>query len=1168
MRGSTRIKDLTAAVLAFASVTVLVVAISLSRMPGDTSMAASRVEKNVNRRVDLLDNLMSHPSEKVPSDMVIYRYVQDSLASWNNQFPVFNDDLRIGTMFQSIVDQRRNFVSPLAEIPDSLSFTNLGDKWYLVRCESDGYNKVIGGLEVMDISDNTSFYGVNPNLKLGERFTIKPLSNSGGSEVCVDGRPMFKVHYDSLGGNATTDSGLVWISFVLMFAAGCIFLECRRTTLRFGITVGVLFVLMAAMYVWSTHADTGMKIFSPILYAGGPVLHSLGSVIIINLAILFLVFSLYLVRKDLAMRIRTGWQRWLAVGLGAVLIVGILVYTHLAVKSIIMNSSISLEIYKLEELSVWSVIVYLSFLSLLACIPLLLQMLGLIVKDGTGKEFNALSRGNLVAFSILVSVYMVLVTSLFGFRKEQDRLEVWANRLAVERDIYLESQLRGIEVGIAGDIFIPSLAVLDNAENSIKNIVANNYMAMLSQNYNISVFVVNEDTPGRRVEMINERLRRGEPIADNSHFLYCESPSGQPRYSGVFMYLHEQYGMSRVIIDVQPRSGMQEKGYMSLLGTSAPGRFNLPAKYAFARYRNRSLVTFKGNYAYPTRMDDNLFSLVFDQGVEVQNYEGFTHFLDVVAEDEVVVISRPQTSVFSFVISIVFIWLMAFVMVSLFSIGTRLRHTGERTYFKTRIIWVVMAALILTLVTMSVASAFYVYRRNQVNLDNLMSDKVTSIQNMLQDEMRNFRGRQSYMSPMMTTALETVGNNTNSDITLYSPDGRLWLSTYREIYERLVTGSRINREAFENIVLKGKRYFINKEVIGGISCYNMYAPVLGPDNHIAAIMCSPYTGGETNILEMDALRHLLSIVTLFLLLLMLARFAVSKVLDRMFMPLKEMGSKMDNADIGSLEYITYDRDDEISSLVEAYNRMVTALSESTRQLAQAERDKAWSGMARQVAHEIKNPLTPMKLQLQRIIRLKERGAADWQEKFDEVAKVLLDHINILTDTANEFSTFAKLYTEEHTEFDLDKVLQEEISMFDNKENITFSYIGFEGARVSGPKPQLTRVFVNLINNAVQAVDGREDGQIMVSLRNSVTSDGYFDIVVEDNGSGVAEENVEKLFTPNFTTKNGGSGLGLAISRSILERCGAGISYSRSFHLGGACFTVTYPRLHSSACTDE
>ena len=110
-----------------------------------------------------------------------------------------------------------------------------------------------------------------------------------------------------------------------------------------------------------------------------------------------------------------------------------------------------------------------------------------------------------------------------------------------------------------------------------------------------------------------------------------------------------------------------------------------------------------------------------------------------------------------------------------------------------------------------------------------------------------------------------------------------------------------------------------------------------------------------------------------------------------------------------------------------------------------------------------------------------------------------------------------------------------------------------------PRPQLTRVVVNLLTNAIQAIDGNAgDKRLVVSLRNA-TEDGFYDIVFEDSGPGVASENVDKLFTPNFTTKSSGTGLGLAISRSILERCGARISYSRSFVLGGACFTIVYPK---------
>ena len=289
----------------------------------------------------------------------------------------------------------------------------------------------------------------------------------------------------------------------------------------------------------------------------------------------------------------------------------------------------------------------------------------------------------------------------------------------------------------------------------------------------------------------------------------------------------------------------------------------------------------------------------------------------------------------------------------------------------------------------------------------------------------------------------------------------------------------------------------------------------------------------------------------------------------MFTPLVEMGRKMNKADINNPEFIIYKREDEISSLVDAYNIMLQDLSDSTKKLAAAERDKAWSEMARQVAHEIKNPLTPIKLEIQRLIRLKEKNNPAWEEKFDKVSSVVLEHIDILTDTANEFSTFAKLYSEEHVLLDLNRTLKDQLLIFDNKENIQIQYIGMDEAYVMAPKPQLIRVFVNLITNAIQAVeimqkeamenDGeRIRGTILICLRNS-TKEGYYDIVFDDNGPGVNEENQSKLFTPNFTTKSAGTGLGLAICRNIITKCDGEIRYQKSFALGGASFTVTLPR---------
>ena len=181
---------------------------------------------------------------------------------------------------------------------------------------------------------------------------------------------------------------------------------------------------------------------------------------------------------------------------------------------------------------------------------------------------------------------------------------------------------------------------------------------------------------------------------------------------------------------------------------------------------------------------------------------------------------------------------------------------------------------------------------------------------------------------------------------------------------------------------------------------------------------------------------------------------------------------------------------------------------------------------------------------------------------------MLEHIDILTETANEFSTFAKLYSEEPVLLDLDKTLKDQLLIFDNRENIRIEYVGLEEAFVMAPKPQLIRVFVNLITNAIQAVEIQQEhdqdmeiqseGRVFISLRKS-TREGYYDITFEDNGPGVSEENLNRLFTPNFTTKSSGTGLGLAICRNIVEKCEGEIHYQRSFALGGAAFIVTIPK---------
>jgi len=1152
-------RNLLPLVLLCASVMLLAAAVASRHNPGDTDSAARRTQRIVASRMNLLEMFAENEPKAVPEDMIIYRYKGDSLYRWTNQFDVRDDNLSSPVLLQTLSNPRGPVFAPLSAIADTVSFVNFGSGWYLAKSISGGDGaKVIIGIEISNTARGNSLNGVNPRLRLGDHFSVKPLSFSGGSAVYVDGRPQFKVMYESLEGSVTANATLLWLAFVFLIGASVSFILARRTFSRYLFASIPVAMSVAAMYVWGFVSQTDLPVFSPTLFAGGRFLFSIGAVFLVNLAILFGVGGLFLVRKDFSARFRTRYQMYSSLLAVVVALGGILLYTFLTLKSIIFNSGITLELYKLRQITVWTALVYLSFISVLATVPLLLHLAQYVTARYSGWHLNMFSVQGRIVWSLLISAGLVSMIGILGIEKEQNRAEVWANRLAVDRDLLLELQLRGVEGRIAEDVLIPTLATLDNAANTIRSRIQDYYFSRFGQNYDISVFLQlnpGADTP--ESDFIESRLRGGLPISDGSHFSYSDTGLGHSRYDGVFFYFIKGLGTIRIVVEFEPRL-LQASGYSRIAGVSAPGAVVLPAIYSYAHYKGNGTARYSGSYAYPTELGRDVTDRISGSDVIRYNVNGYSHFLFRVADDEYVIISRPQDRLLGYALSLLIVALAVFAVISLLTLGRPKRRVlFEKSYFKPRILLTITGSLMLTMVVMATVSVLFVYQSNEMNIRRIVSEKVTSIQAMIMSQLKGPLRTEDIVSQDAVTMLNGVSANTFSDITLFDPHGVLIFSTSRMAYSTIAPGCRMDSEAFGRISREHRRYFVKKCRIRRTSFYNMYAPITDETGHLVAILCSPYIGRETYLYERDAIMHSVTILIVFILMFSLARIIAEKIVDNLFRPILVMSHRMSTAGLDSMDFIEYDRDDEIASLVRAYNRMVTDLSESTKKLAQAERDKAWSEMARQVAHEIKNPLTPMKLQIQRIIRLKAKGDSAWQEKFEEAAKVLLDHIDILTDTANEFSTFAKLYSEDPVRFNLDSLVQEEISMFDNHESVEFEYIGFKEAMITGPKPQLTRVIVNLLGNAVQAVEGVEGGRIRVSLRKGV-EEGFYDLVVEDNGPGVAKENEEKLFAPNFTTKSAGSGLGLAISRSILAKCGGTIEYSRSYALGGACFTVRYP----------
>ena len=245
--------------------------------------------------------------------------------------------------------------------------------------------------------------------------------------------------------------------------------------------------------------------------------------------------------------------------------------------------------------------------------------------------------------------------------------------------------------------------------------------------------------------------------------------------------------------------------------------------------------------------------------------------------------------------------------------------------------------------------------------------------------------------------------------------------------------------------------------------------------------------------------------------------------------------------------------EEISSLVNAYNSMIDQLEESAVKLAKSEREQAWREMAKQVAHEIKNPLTPMRLSVQNFQRKFDPSDPEITKKVDEYSKTLIQQIDTMSSIASAFSNFAKMPAQQSETLNVVKIVKMALDIFNE------DYINFEAEEkeiiAKFDRTQLIRVVTNLVKNAIQAITENKEPKIKVVV---TTKDNLVHITVSDNGSGITEENKQKVFEPKFTTKSSGMGLGLAMVKNIVETYNGSITLTSKIG-EGTTFNVTFPK---------
>ena len=259
------------------------------------------------------------------------------------------------------------------------------------------------------------------------------------------------------------------------------------------------------------------------------------------------------------------------------------------------------------------------------------------------------------------------------------------------------------------------------------------------------------------------------------------------------------------------------------------------------------------------------------------------------------------------------------------------------------------------------------------------------------------------------------------------------------------------------------------------------------------------------------------------------------------------------------EKINYKSHDEVGELISEYNRMVDELDDKAQQLAQSERESAWREMAKQIAHEIKNPLTPMKLKVQYLKRAWDDGVSNFNERLEKFTNSMISQIDTLSGIATEFSNFAKMPKAKKQPLVVENEVKEVVSLFENTHGVRldFNADNADMCKVYVDKDQLSRVFSNLIKNAIQAIPSGRKGYVKLAVN---CENEYVYISIEDNGVGISKDIQNKLFNPNFTTKSTGVGMGLAISKRIIEDFDGELWYETELNKG-TTFHIRLPILY-------
>lgn len=1056
---------------------------------------------------------------------------------------------------------------------------------------------------------NNSF---SPIFKFPFKAAISFETNPDFSIYSLDGKQLFSLNItqEFEDGTAENISCLLLLLIALSLWLGRIYTVMKKMAVFWLVLVLLVVIgirIGAYTINWSTLFSEN-RMFDPSLFGLNSLFPTFFDFLLNTLFIGFTIFSLHLLtRKFKKSNSKINWGIFVGLGFYYYVVINL-------ISGLVESSSIPLAIHRLFDLNAYSIlslvgigILLFSYFTVMRyCLlefrstgisPFMTIGIGAFIAIFTfGYEWyvedvqewtlffpfifislleafhHFKNRSNQLTFGIVfLSLFSLLISyqlAVLNQRKENADKALFADQLSTEQDIVTEVEYASIVPKIQDDQLIQRLISTPfnisyaDIEDGLERRIFNGYWERYDLNFFLFDSIGNPIIPGTDGQkesfetlgkLINNHGVRSE-IDSNIYFI--------ADFTGQLSYIIKQ--------PVKGRNGEQAQLFCTLKSKKIPEEIGFPRllissqsqvlatlnHFSLAKYHDNRLVSSYGEFNFPST------AFLFLNSTKRRDMtllnEGYAHYIVRKSNLDILVLStkayswKDGASSFSYIFS--FFGLLFLPLLLRFR---SISIVNRSLNLSVKIQLLLIGLVFISLFAFSWGSGIFVQKQYTALSSELIQEKLESIEMELGSTM----GREKQLSLMdknnfIEATLQRLSNVFKTDINFYDPNGFLLATSRPRVFNSGLLSEQMNPRSMFAFKIGNKSSFSHNETIGKLSYVSSYLPFYSNEGKLLGYL-NLQQFGQQQASERQLQQFLISIIHIFMVLLAVSILIALFISNWLTSPLRMLQRNFANVRLGQTnQRIVYKQEDEIGTLVRNYNKKLDELEEAARQLTLSERESAWRDVAKQVAHEIKNPLTPMKLSVQHLLRTFDIENPDSKNRLTRVLESLIEQIDALSRIADEFSNFAKMPPPDVIEMDLLPVIRNVISIYQQETdsiielNTTLNEIIIEADR-----EQMVRVLNNLVKNAIQAIPNDKKGLLQLNIDKKEEN---YCLTIQDNGIGIPSQELNRIFVPYFTTKSKGSGLGLAIVKQIVENHNGTISVESTVG-EGTCFIILLPQ---------